>query len=384
MKRHPAILAAAILAGLSSSASAEIAFDVIGGSEIALEGLLQADYNRFDSDVTRLDGDAADGSDADSELRRAEFVFKGKGPGAWSWVIGYDAKADKFLDANLGYRFSASTVLTVGQFKQPNSLEELTSTRNNDFIAKAMTTNLQGVARRMGVSLATGGEAWALTGAWFDRELTRGLAHGAGYGLRATWAPRRGSGELLHLGLSYVDYAAEDSVGKGRARFRARPGADLAGARLVDSGQFTDADRIATLGAEFVWVGGPLKLQAEAMRTTVDRNLAPDYDFASAYVSALWNLSGETWGYRNGVVTTGLPDAPGAGMWQLGARFDRVDLDDEGVFGGEESNLTLGINYYWRSNFKFMANYVAVEAERGAMAAEDDPDIFELRAQFHW
>ena len=58
-------------------------------------------------------------------MRRAELVFKGKGPGMWNWVVGYDAKADKFLDTNVAYKFSGFTTLTVGQYKQPNSLEEL-------------------------------------------------------------------------------------------------------------------------------------------------------------------------------------------------------------------------------------------------------------------
>ena len=126
MKLVPKLLAAAILAGLSSTAAAEITIDVIGGSEVSFEGLLQADYYHYNSDVANLNtATERDGADSDQELRRAEIVFKGKGPGMWNWVAGYDAKADKFLDVNVGYRFSGNTVLTVGQFKQPNSLEEI-------------------------------------------------------------------------------------------------------------------------------------------------------------------------------------------------------------------------------------------------------------------
>src|SRR5687768_9155101 len=105
MKLAPKLLAAAILAGLSSTAAAEITIDVIGGSEVSFEGLVQADFNWFQNDVANLNGDALDGSENDNELRRAEIVFKGKGPGMWNWVVGYDAKADKFLDANVAYKF---------------------------------------------------------------------------------------------------------------------------------------------------------------------------------------------------------------------------------------------------------------------------------------
>ena len=429
MKLLPNLLAVAVLSALSAPAFAEVELDVIGGSEITFEGLLQADYNKFNADILNLNGDVPDSVDSDQEMRRAEIVFKGKGPGQWNWVLGYDAKADKFLDVNVGYKFSAFTAVTVGQFKQPNSLEELSSTKNNDFISKAMTTNLQGVARRTGVSLTTGGDNWTLTGSAFGRELTRNLAKGNGYGARFTFAPINEAGNFLHLGLSAVDYDANDLGsatgvvpafnGGDRARLRVRPDADLSGARLIDSGQFTNADRLRTLGFEAAYVHGPIKLQSEYMTTTVSReqNVA-DYKVDSWYVYGVWNITGETWGYKSGVVTTGLPNNPAGGTWQLGLRYDKADLNDgflspgatptsaprvNGVLGGEESNWTAGVNWYWRSNFKFALNYVKVNSSRyiGRTSAtysldpafnnrtfnavvDDNPNILEFRAQVYW
>jgi phosphate-selective porin OprO/OprP len=401
------LLAAALLAALSAPALAEVELDVIGGSEISFEGLVQADYYSYDSDVLNLSGDVGDGGDTDANMRRAELVLKGKGPGMWNWVVGYDASADKWLDVNVQYKFNGFSFVRVGQFKQPNSLEELSSTKNNDFISKAMTTNLQGVARRVGVAAGTGADHWTITGSAFTRELTRNLGEGNGYGARGTWAPILDSGKLLHLGLSFVDIEARDAGsapgatpvfdGDHRARFRVRPDADLAGVRLVDSGQFTDADRIRTGGAEFAWVHGPVKLQSEYMRTNVSRSAHDDYDFDSWYVSAVWNITGETWTYKDGVVATSLPGEPASGMWQVGLRYDHADLNDgsftapstvNGVLGGKESNWTVGVNWYWRSNFKLAANYVKVSSERYNSVSKtfvnDDPAIFEVRAQLYW
>lgn len=379
MKLAPKLLAAAIVAGLSTPALAEITIDVVGGSEVSLEGLVQFDYNQFDSDVVRLNGDALDGSEADSELRRAEIVLKGKGPGMFNWVVGYDAKADKFLDTNVQYRFSGATTLTVGQYKQPNSLEELSSTKNNDFISKAMVTNTFGVARRLGAALSTGGDNWTLTGSVFGRELTRNLAHGSGYGARFTWMPIKEDGRMVHLGLSAVDYDTDaDTV-----RIRTRPQADLAAQRLVDTGNLVASDRQQTLGLEGLWVEGPVKLQAEYMRSSIDRyHAAGDFTGDSWYVSGLWNVTGETWGYKNGVVTTGGPNEPASGMWQLGLRYDTIDLDDGSVLGGQMDSWTAGVNWYWRSNYKFSLNYVMVDSERRGIS--DDPSILEARVQLFW
>ena len=48
-------------------------------------------------------------------------------------------------------------------------------------------------------------------------------------------------------------------------------------------------------------------------------------------------------------------------MWQLGLRYDTIDLDDGAVVGGKMDIWTAGVNWYWRSNFKFMLNYVMVD-----------------------
>lgn len=402
MKFAHKLLALAVLAGLSSTAAAEITIDVAGGSEISFEGLFQADYNMYDEDVKVLSGRPLDGGD-DFELRRAELILKGKGPGQFEWQAGYDAKADKFLDVYLRYKFSGYTALTVGQYKQPNSLEELTSTRFNDFISKAMTTNLQGVARRTGIGLTTGGENWTLTGSVFDRELTRNLAQGSGYGGRFTWAPVMESGKILHLGLSAIVADAEVSDSTtgvntpNVARLRVRPDADLSGVRLIDTGNLTFANDLTTFGVEGLWINGPFKLQAEYMTTTVDRNNGrADFTGDSWYVYGLWNIAGETWTYKAGLPSTMLPEDPAAGMWQIGLRYDHADLNDNttltaaqgAVFGGKEDNWTLGVNWYLRSNFKLSANYVMVNSDKRASATapviSDDPNILEVRAQFYW
>ena len=74
--------------------------------------------------------------------------------------------------------------------------------------------------------------------------------------------------------------------------------------------------------------------------------------------------------------------------WQVGLRYDTVDLDDGLVRGGTEDNWTVGVNWYWRSNYKFSANYVMVDSSKYSSSIkdfqDDNPDIFEFRAQLFW
>lgn len=383
MSQKHKIIAIALLGALAAPAAhAEIAIDVIGGSEVSFEGLLQTDAYWYDSDFNNLDADAGDGNDADFGLRRAELVLKGKGPGNFDWVLGYDASGDgKFLDANAKYKIGGSKThyLQLGQFKMPNSLEELSSTKNNDFISKAAVTNTFAVGRRLAVGYGVAGDDWSLTASAFGRELTRNRAHGSGYGARGTWAPINEKGNVLHLGLSYANYDTDGDV----VRLRARPQADMAN-RVIDTGTLADTDRQATLGLEAFWLRGPLKLQGEYMQSSIDRYRAgnADFDATGGYVSAVWNVTGEAFSNKGGVPGTPGPAEPVRGMWQVGLRYDTLDLDDGTVDGGRMDAWTAGVNWYLRQNFKLALNYVKVDSERRGI--QDNPGIIEARAQLHW
>jgi phosphate-selective porin OprO and OprP len=361
------LLSAAILLLVAQPACAEIVLGKAGDTEVKFEGLVQADYDFFSSDVAQIDDQ--------SEVRRAELVLKGK-TGAFDWIAGYDAKADKWLDLNAKYNINDRFGLRVGQFKQPNSLEELGSTKHNDFVSKAMITNSFSAARRLGAQLETGGKQWSLSASAFGAELTRNRAHGSGYGLRGTYAPMLQDADTVHLGLSYVNY---DTPGDTKS-ISARP-ADLSLVRLINTGSLLRADRVSTAGLEAAWLHGPFKLQGEYMQTQVKR-YAPstNFDANGWYVSGLWNIGGQKWGYKNGVIKT--PAAPDADIWQLGVRYDNLDLDDGSVLGGTEKDLTVAVNYYWRSNWKVALDYTKVSSDRRGLS--DDPNVLQARLQLYW
>lgn len=358
-----------------------------GPFDLAFEGLLQLDGYRYR-------GDWNDRSD-DTDFRRAELVLKGQGPGGFDWVVGYDAKSEKWLDVNGRLRFADGTQhLRVGQFKQPNSLEELSSSSTNDFIAKAAATNVFGISRRLGVGWGMDRGDWSVSASWFDRELTPNQAEGQGLAARASWAPLRYDGGLLHFGLSATRFDIPDGAG----RLRARPNADLTDTRLLDTGLLPDAQRQNTIGAEAIWYRGPVKLQAEWFQSTIERRQEPDFDASGGYASALWNLTGESWSYREGLPRTPLAGNGRAGLWQLGLRYDRLDLDDfhgaagstpvAGVTGGTMDAWTIGVNWYWRGRLKLAFNYVDVSTRRRDPATGNvfdvDPRIAEMRVQLHW
>ena len=213
IQRHTLTLA--LLAAVAAPAAhAEVAIDVIGGSEISFEGLVQADGNWFDNDVADLNGVGLNGDDSEFELRRAELVLKGKGPGNIEWVLGYDAKADKFLDANLKYKIGGnSQPLPAGRPVQA-AQQHGRAVQHQEQRLHLQGRGHQYLRRRPPPRrrLRLRHHNWSLTASYFGRELTRNLAHGPGFGLRGTWAPINENGNMLHFGLAYVDYDTAPTI----------------------------------------------------------------------------------------------------------------------------------------------------------------------------
>ena len=377
VSRPPVCVLAVALAALAAPVAAEVPLFEAGDTAVSLEGLVQYDGNWFHDDVADLDGDPFDDDSSEYAVRRAEVAIKGSGSGGFSWALGYDFASEKFLDAYGAWKSEAGTLLTVGQSKVPLGLEALGSSRTHDFIAVS-SASMFSLGRRLGLKAQHTTGDWTFAAAAFGREYGDDAARGGGFAARAAWAPVDGDGRLLHLGAAIADSDTDADT----LRLRARPQADLAVVRLADAGTMRDADRLRAFGLEGAWITGPVKLQGEWLHGRVDRyGPTGDFDADAGYLSAVWNLTGETWSYKAGTIGTPSP-AAARGLWQLGARLDHVNLDDGPIAGGTMDALTLGVNWYAGRHVRLSANYVRVESER--MGLSDDPHIVEGRVQLHW
>ncbi len=301
-------------------------------------------------------------------------------------------------EAIIQYRGFANknTRLTVGQHKTPNSLEQLTSSTQLTFLERATPVNAftdritAGGDFKSGVSASFGGEQWTATVGAFGENFavtSSGITdEGWGGHARLTYAPILEKGRILHLGASgYLRKVGTN----GSVRFRDRPEVTVDGTRLVDTGAIL-ADDYNFLGAEVAGVWGPLFVQAEYLRTNVDRS-APglsNVTFDGGYVTVSYLLTGETRGYRNGLISRVSPANPfslSKGQWgafELAGRFSTVDLNDDNIRGGKQDNFTLGLNWYFNQNFRTQFNWVRFDAERGIEVTKGD--AFAVRFAVDW
>jgi len=74
----------------------------------------------------------------------------------------------------------------------------------------------------------------------------------------------------------------------------------------------------------------------------------------------------------------------GIGAWELAVRYSQLNLNSNDIRGGNEKDLTVGLNWYTTPNLKLMTNYVNVlEVNEGPYSGAD-PWGFNFAARAYW
>lgn len=372
--RHPyagCVLAASVVGALAFCGSAAGAAGA--GLQLEPEARLHLDYGRHDADQRPLD----DGG----SVRRATVGLKARFNADLSFELAYELSSDgrlrprdgKFKDVALSYRGGPAGVWTLGQFKLPFGLEELTSSNDTLFVERALPVDAFAPSRRLGVGWGRGHEAYTVAAMVFGSALDDG-DRGRGVAARVTTASIRSAGRVLHLGL-----AAALEKPRGKVDFDAAPESRVADVELVNTGGIDAVRRIARVGVEAAWRTGPFSVQAEWMQVHLRRDGQPRARLDGWTLAGAWVLTGESRPYKGGRFR-GIEPTRRAGAWELTARLSAIDLDHGNVRGGRERNLTLGLNYTFNQHLRVMLNHVGVHSQRRGHT--DDPGLWVLRVQF--
>ena len=403
--------------------------DKKSGTEFNFHGRLMYDYDFYDG----LYNNGQDGSEG--EWRRTRLTAKGKVKDDWQYglTVNIDDR-DETADINTAYiKYTGfdPVDITIGKFKEPFSLERLTSSKWTTTIERNMLTDF--LAGNLGAGEPdTGGlmlSGYLKAASHFNWALglfDDGSEDGDGednYSVtgRLTVAPHFADDHFLHLGLAYSTREI-----KGRVSYRTRFGAHTA-----DAGRktFADAyvDDLKQLGLEMAYVRGPFSLQTEYINVSADGGSAGastitdppervggacyndvnnsgevtsgdtdakcgDSDFDGYYVQVAYTLTGEVRGYKtNGAHFDKIKPKGQFGAWELVARYEDVEVDNDnvgGIAGKSETygadKLILGVNWYANNNVKFMLNYLDSEADDALLGDNDHGQAVSIRTQYVW
>ncbi len=352
-------------------------------------GRIMADYTAFNDDKSEFE----DGT----ELRRLRLGFGGTLWKVWNFKIQPDfAKGSVTMkDAWIGYKGFAHTQIKVGNHHVPFGQDLLNSSKYMMFIERSLVANaLQEhlADRRIGLSARHWGESYQAQAGIFGGPANGGADEFYNAAIRASFAPIHDKDKVLHLGAAYV-HGFKGDAGSHMISLSSRPETHL-GSKLVSTGSL-EVDDYDLYGVEFAGVYGPATLLAEYNHASLSRPRgASDLDVDGWYVSGSWFLTGEHRNYKvkdgmfHSIHPHGVVGKGGIGAWEVAVRYSDVDLTDSGagITGGEEQNVTVGLNWYPTKTIRFMANYVDVlNVDRpGSSHDGDEPSAFILRSQIYW
>lgn len=350
-----------------------------GDATFKIIGRLQLDYVDAEADV----GGGAD-SWSDSEVRRGRLGLEGRNDLGRFRVEATLLHQDVTWE-DVWIRFDAGRFSVVaGQWKQPVSLDQQTSSRHITSMERAAFTSAFGFGRRLGVGVVSSGEAYTFKAGVFGdniNEDTGANEEGLAVAARFTFNPVHTEARTVHLGASAQHREAAD----GRLfRYRARPAIHISD-RFVDTGSFGDADTF--VGVEAAYLAGPFHVAGEVAALDAEGSAA-DGSMRGAYVEAGWFLTdGDSKGYKGGAFDRTKPahalGRGGIGAWEARGRIDWLDLDDGVVAGGAQTAYTVGLNWFATDYLRFMTEASHVEVD-GGPAGSGDIDAFAVRAAIDW
>lgn len=281
---------------------------------------------------------------------------------------------------------------TIGNIKEPFGLERLMSSRYLDFMERSFNQDAfiapsnNGFAP--GILVWNWAESRRMTyaaGLYKNVQYTP-YAFGVGNGDyaadgRFTFLPyydeASGGRYLVHLGMG-ASYRGNDfGLVHYRARGSLRNGPDALNPVLADTGTFKSKDEVI-LDPELLIIWGSLNIQAEYTATfstqaqnSAGQPIGTAY-FGGYYVQALYFLTGEhrLYDYQKGLIGRVIPYENAAfvrggegrrpvflrGAWQVGVRYNELNLNDKGINGGMLRDVTLGLNWFLNPNMKLQWN----------------------------
>jgi phosphate-selective porin OprO/OprP len=344
---------------------------------------------RFQVDALALNsGDGA--TPTGTQIRRFYLGAEGKVAGGFRYQAEADFAGNKVAlqDMLLAYQANPQTELVVGYFKPQITQDDMTSDVYTLFLERSAYAGVFAPGRRVGAGVNYAGSRFGVRAGVFgereDATLDVNRTEGWVASLRAHGDLLPGD-DVLHVALSTYYTASSDT--DHAINFSQKPETNRA-LSAIATGDF-HADHGIFYGGELGWSHGPFLAQAEGgvLRFNGAGGPSPDFSGWSAQVS--WRPTGEVRPYdvKTGVFGRVVPKTPlsagGAGAFELGLRMTHVDLNDNGLAGGELTTYGGVVNWYPVTRIRLSANLIHSQTERPTLA-DINQTALTLRGAIDW
>ncbi len=343
-----------------------------GKTELSVGGRIHYDlaYNKHDGDLDSIAGKPL----STIELRRARLSFEGVIENALEYEFEFSFGEEiSFADLYLAFiKLPFFEKITVGHFREPFGMEENTTSNSIVFMERSLSSTF-GPGRNAGIMLQR---------SFFDQRariyaglfrLTNSLAsdldgnsqHSISSRLAVLPVWDTSLNKTLHLGLSTNFYSPIDDVYELNVENPTHTGG-----QFIKSGTIPNVDKVNSFAGELGYTYKKFALMGEYMHSFVriDEGAAGSErkrDFNSFYLQASmflgrgkrsYDLDGNE--FSDVSVAGPVQGESYRGAWEVGVRYARVHLKESVEEIKKMNDITIGLNWYYRKNIRFMANQI--------------------------
>lgn len=308
-----------------------------------------------------------------TEFRRARLYFSGLVYGNVEFKLQLDfaGGVTSFKDVYIGLKdIPGVGTIRVGHVKEPFRLEALTSSKYITFMERSLSIEAS-QERNNGVLLFNEfaeNRIGAQIGLFRNsNSVGNNKVANNSYALtgRVTGIPYQNveKKQYSQVGIGVSNRQNNDHL----FQYEARPETHL-GEKYISTGVINDVDKINLLNLEAVYTAGPLSFQGEYMFTNLNmKDVAPvdSYKFNSSYAQVSYFFTGESRkmessydGFGRVKPNKNFGKDKGLGAWEVALRYSDADFNDQDIMGGEQQDITLGLNWYLNPVTRVMLNNV--------------------------
>jgi phosphate-selective porin OprO and OprP len=386
-KASVAILAIGVVGGAFGVGANAQTFDEKGlifsgdGYEVVVGGRLHLDSVSVSEDVT-LFGDKAD-------VRRLRLNATLTMGDNWKAKIDGDVGgvSTGWKNVWVAYKGFENTTIKVGNFIAPFDGENMMSSNNLKLMERSLPATLA-PNFLVGAAATYKGENWSLAGGYFENPLENDpLAlqdEGKSVVGRFVFSPIKEKRQVLHFAVAAERRELDNNA---TSRVSAHPEFGLTGVTLINTPSLAGVDGFTNFNIEAAYMNGPFLVKAQRITRKNDAPTLGDPEYSGGSIEAAWAITGERQRYSSSAGTFGsikTRRSSRLGAFEVAARYSTLNLSDASVAGGEQSNWTVGANWYVNRNARLMLNYVKAETSPGANTLNENVDAVMGRLQINY
>ncbi len=327
-----------------------------------------------------------------TEFRRLRFFISGTIYQSVEFKLNVDFAGgeSRLKDAYIGVKnIPGVGRIRVGHMKEPLRFDALTSSKYITFMERAIPADFAN-ERNNGILLMNDFFNQKLsyqTGVFRNADSfgnDKGADHDIAWTSRITTLVINNveKERLLHFGATY-SYRKPD---REEYHISVRPKSHLS-RKYISTGEIPEVETSQILNFEAAYSNGPFTVQAEYLTTAVKQRVSSTsetYNFKNYYVQASYFITKEHRPFKSSYSTWGrlkpkhyfMNGNKGIGAWEVALRFTDTNLNSKNIMGGEQSDITLGLNWYLNSATRIMLNQVWTHFKD-----QGNLNIFEVRFQ---